>query len=71
MLVCTLDGHILDANPAFYAVTGLPFEGVRGNRIEVRYDLLFGLVPIHHRVIYGGAEPPDGTALEDSALSEE
>jgi PAS domain S-box-containing protein len=40
VLVCTLDGQILDANPAFYAVTGLPFEGVRGNRIEVLNDVM-------------------------------
>ena len=40
VIVCTLDGTILDANPAFYAVTGLPFEGVRGNRIEVLEDVM-------------------------------
>ncbi len=40
VIVCTLEGVILDANPAFYAVTGLPFEGVRGNRIEVLEDVM-------------------------------
>jgi PAS domain S-box-containing protein len=35
VLVCTLDGHIVDANPAFYAASGLPFEAVQGNRTEV------------------------------------
>jgi len=40
VLVCTLDGHILDANPAFYAVTGLPIEGVRGGRVEVLNDVM-------------------------------
>jgi PAS domain S-box-containing protein len=40
VLVCTLDGQIVDANPAFYAVTGLPFEGVRGGRIEVLNDVM-------------------------------
>lgn len=42
VLLCTLDGHIVDANPAFYAVTGLPFEAVRGNRVEV----LSGVLPV-------------------------
>lgn len=40
VLVCTLDGHIIDANPAFYAMTGLPFEAVRGNRIEVLNEVM-------------------------------
>ncbi|HLA64362.1 MAG TPA: PAS domain-containing protein [Rhodothermales bacterium] len=40
ILLCTLDGHIVDANPAFYAVTGLPFEAVRGNRIEVLNEVM-------------------------------
>ncbi len=40
VLVCTLDGHIVDANPAFYAMTGLPFEAVRGNRIEVLNEVM-------------------------------
>ncbi|MDX1438714.1 MAG: PAS domain-containing protein [Rubricoccaceae bacterium] len=40
VLICTLDGHIVDANPAFYAMTGLPFEAVRGNRIEVLNEVM-------------------------------
>lgn len=39
-LICTLDGHIVDANPAFYAMTGLPFEVIRGNRIEVLNEVM-------------------------------
>ena len=40
VLLCTLDGHIVEANPAFYAITGLPFEAVRGNRIEVLNEVM-------------------------------
>lgn len=40
VLLCTLDGHIVDANPAFYAMSGLPFEAVRGNRIEVLEEVM-------------------------------
>ena len=40
VLLCTLDGHIVDANPAFYAVTGLPFEAVRGQRIEALNEVM-------------------------------
>ena len=40
VLLCTLDGHIVDANPAFYAMSGLPFEAVRGNRIEVLDEVM-------------------------------
>ena len=40
VLLCTLDGHIVDANPAFYAMSGLPFEAVRGNRIEVLNEVM-------------------------------
>lgn len=40
VLLCTLDGHIVDANPAFYAMTGLPFEAVRGQRIEALNEVM-------------------------------
>ena len=34
VLLCTQDGEIVEANPAFYAATGLPIEAVRGGRVE-------------------------------------
>ena len=34
VLLCSQDGEIVEANPAFYAATGLPFAAVRGGRIE-------------------------------------
>ena len=34
VILCTLDGKIVEANPAFYAITGLPPEAVRGGRVE-------------------------------------
>ncbi|WP_420457487.1 PAS domain-containing protein [Rubrivirga sp.] len=34
VLLCSLDGEIVEANPAFYAATGLPIEAVRGGRVE-------------------------------------
>jgi len=40
VLLCTLDGHIVEANPAFYAMTGLPFEAVRGQRIEALNEVM-------------------------------
>ncbi len=40
VLLCTLDGHIVDANPAFYAMTGLPFDAVRGQRIEALNEVM-------------------------------
>lgn len=40
VLLCTLDGHIVDANPAFYAMTGLPLDAVRGQRIEALNEVM-------------------------------
>ena len=34
VVLCSLDGRIVEANPAFYALTGLAPEAVRGGRIE-------------------------------------
>ena len=34
VVLCSLDGRIVEANPAFYAVTGLSPEVVRGGRVE-------------------------------------
>ncbi len=34
VLLCSQDGEIIEANPAFYAATGLPAEAVRGGRVE-------------------------------------
>ncbi len=34
VVLCSLDGEIIEANPAFYAATGLPAAAVRGGRIE-------------------------------------
>ena len=54
-----------------WSFTQTTVRAARGNRIEIRYDLLFGLIPLHHRVVYAGIEPPDGAPLAGSALSEE
>ncbi len=34
VILCTMDGRIVEANPAFYAVTGLPPEVLRGGPVE-------------------------------------
>ncbi len=34
VVLCGFDGTIVEANPAFYAATGLPIQAVRGGRIE-------------------------------------
>lgn len=34
VILCSLDGQVVEANPAFYAATGLPVETVRGGAIE-------------------------------------
>ncbi len=34
VVLCSFDGHVVEANPAFYAATGLPIQAVRGGRIE-------------------------------------
>ena len=34
VILCGFDGEIVEANPAFYAATGLPVEAIRGGRIE-------------------------------------
>ena len=34
LLLATLDGDLIEANPAFYAITGLPTEAIRGGRAE-------------------------------------
>ncbi len=39
VLLCTFDGRIIEANPAFYAATGMPAEAIRGGRIEVLADV--------------------------------
>lgn len=59
VLLCTLDGHIVDANPAFYAVTGLPFEAVRGNRIEVLSEVF----PVEHLFELARRSQREGSAI--------
>ena len=34
LVLCSLDGRLVEANPAFYAATGVPPEAVRDGRIE-------------------------------------
>ena len=45
VVLCTLDGEIVEANPAFYAATGLPIEAVRGGRVEA-LDQTFPVLPL-------------------------
>ena len=39
VLLCSLDGRIIEANPAFYAVTGLSLEGLKAGPVEVLDDI--------------------------------
>ena len=39
VLLCTLDGRIIEANPAFYAVTGLSLEALKAGPVEVLDDI--------------------------------
>ena len=39
VLFCTLDGRIIEANPAFYAVTGLSLEALKAGPVEVLDDI--------------------------------
>ena len=39
VLLCTLDGRVIEANPAFYAATGMPAEAIRGGRTEALADV--------------------------------
>ncbi|MEM1116718.1 MAG: PAS domain-containing protein [Bacteroidota bacterium] len=34
VVLCTFDGEVIEANPAFYAATGLSIEAVRGGKTE-------------------------------------
>lgn len=45
VVLCTQDGEIVEANPAFYAVTGLPIAAVRGGRIEALQET-FPVAPL-------------------------
>lgn len=45
VLLCTLDGEVVEANPAFYAATGLPIEAVRGAKTE-RLAQSFPVAPL-------------------------
>ncbi|MEM8558656.1 MAG: PAS domain-containing protein [Bacteroidota bacterium] len=45
VLLVTLDGTIVDANPAFYAVSGLPHETVRGAPLSM-LDEIMPLEPV-------------------------
>ena len=45
VLLCSQDGEIVEANPAFYAVTGLPAEAVRGGRVEALRET-FPIAPL-------------------------
>lgn len=45
VLLCTLDGRIIEANPAFYAVTGLSLEALKAGPVEVLDDI-FPIAPL-------------------------
>ena len=45
VILCTLDGEIVDANPAFYAATGLPVAAVREGRVEALNET-FPVLPL-------------------------
>ena len=56
VVLCSLDGKIVEANPAFYAATGLAVDAVRGGHI----DALRETFPIEPLLEDGAAEPPRG-----------
>ena len=45
VLLCTLDGRIVEANPAFYAATGMPPEAIRDGRVEA-LEQVFPIGPL-------------------------
>ena len=45
VLLCTLDGRLVEANPAFYATTGMPPEVIRGGHAAALADV-FPLDPL-------------------------
>ena len=45
VLIATLDGELIEANPAFYAATGLSHDVVRGGRVELLREV-FPLEPL-------------------------
>ena len=46
ILLCSLDGRIIEANPAFYAVTGLSLEALKAGPVEVLDDI-FPIGPLN------------------------
>jgi PAS domain S-box-containing protein len=58
VLLCTLDGRVIEANPAFYAITGLSPDALRGNQVDVLMDV-FDVEPLrefaHRSLIEGSA----------------
>lgn len=59
VLLCTFDGMLVEANPAFYAVTGLPFEAIRGGRIEALREVM----PIEPLLELAERSAREGSAL--------
>ncbi|MEL7361433.1 MAG: PAS domain-containing protein [Bacteroidota bacterium] len=61
VLLVTLDGTIVDANPAFYAVTGLPQEAVRG----CTSDVLDEIMPMEPVLKLAQRSQSEGAAFAD------
>lgn len=59
VLLCTFDGMLVEANPAFYAVTGLPHEAIRGGRIEALREVM----PIEPLLELAERSAREGSAL--------
>lgn len=59
VLLCSQDGEIIEANPAFYATTGLPFQAVRGGRIESLRETF----PIEPLMELAGRSLREGSAI--------
>ena len=59
VLLCSQDGEIIEANPAFYAATGLPFAAVRGGRIETLRETF----PIEPLLDLAGRSLREGSAI--------
>ena len=59
VVLCTQDGEIVEANPAFYAATGLPIEAVRGGRVEALRETF----PVEPLMELAGRSLREGSAI--------
>jgi PAS domain S-box-containing protein len=68
VLLCTMDGEIVEANPAFYAATGLPIAAVRGGRVEALRET-FPVEPLMELAVRSLKEGSAITGIEYAIIS--